>query len=416
MGGVKYLPYSFFEQKPYIRNRTLQIRNGGNDNNGRFIDPAIQYMVETSGFNVDCQSYQPVHEFINGQYIGVLNVREPNNKHFVDANYGWADDEIDQFAMSPDSGYVQKCGTPDAFIHLVDDLSPDAANAATYTEIEKLLDIDEFINYMATEFYLGSTDWPQNNVKGFRNRQDGKFRFVLFDIDFAFNTNSPFNTFMNKEIYTFDQLRPASLGRITEQIRLVTLFKNLLQNTNFRKQFIDAFCLVGGSVLEASRAEEIANQLQEVVSGPMDLEGRYWDLNNSANKVRNGLGSRLGNAINYLKNFGQMQLSGVNQITANFSANIGEAKIQLNGQDVPTASFNGTLFAPAVLKASAPEGYIFKGWKNSSGSIVSNNEEYDISNQSNVKLTATYEKLTDDRELLAAIAMPIKVNEVNAAV
>ena len=415
MGGVKYLPYSFFEQKPYIRNRTLQIRNGGNDNNGRFIDPAIQYMVETSGFNVDCQSYQPVHEFINGQYIGVLNVREPNNKHFVDANYGWDDDEIDQFEMSPDSGYVQKCGTPDAFIHLVDDLSPDAANAATYAEIEKLLDIDEFINYMATEFYLGSTDWPQNNVKGFRNRQDGKFRFVLFDIDFAFNTNSPFNTFMNKEIYTFDQLRPASLGRITEQIRLVTLFKNLLQNTNFRKQFIDAFCLVGGSVLEASRAEDIANQLQEVVSGPMDLEGRYWDLNNSANKVRNGLGSRLGNAINYLKNFGQMQLSGVNQITANFSANIGEAKIQLNGQDVPTAKFNGTLFSPAVLKASAPEGYTFKGWKNSSGSIVSTNEEYDISNQSNVALTATYEKLTDDRELLAAIAMPIKVNEVNAA-
>ena len=415
MGGVKYLPYSFFEQKPYIRNRTLQIRNGGNDNNGRFIDPAIQYMVETSGFNVDCQSYQPVHEFINGQYIGVLNVREPNNKHFVDANYGWDDDEIDQFEMSPDSGYVQKCGTPDAFIHLVDDLSPDAANAATYAEIEKLLDIDEFINYMATEFYLGSTDWPQNNVKGFRNRQDGKFRFVLFDIDFAFNTNSPFNTFMNKEIYTFDQLRPASLGRITEQIRLVTLFKNLLQNTNFRKQFIDAFCLVGGSVLEASRAENIANQLQEVVSGPMDLEGRYWDLNNSANKVRNGLGSRLGNAINYLKNFGQMQLSGVNQITANFSANIGEAKIQLNGQDVPTASFNGKLFAPAKLRASAPEGYIFKGWKNGSGTVVSTNEEYDISSQRNVTLTAVYEKLTDDKALKQAIAMPVKVNEVNAA-
>ena len=416
MGGIKYLPYQFFEQKPYIRNRTLQIRNGGNDNSGRFIDPAIQYMIETSGFNVDCQSYQPVHEFINGEYMGVLNVREPNNKHFVEANYGWDDDEIDQFEMSPDSGYIQKCGTPDAYLRLVDELSPNAANASTYTEIGKLLDIDEYANYMATEFYLGGTDWPQNNVKGFRNRQDGKFRFVLFDLDFAFNTNNPFNTFLNKENYTFDELRPhgTGLGRLTAQIRFVTLFKNLLQNADFRKRFIDAYCIVGGSVLEASRASEIADQLQEIVSGPMDLEGRYWNLNNSANTVRNGLGSRLNTAINYLKNYNSMQLSGVNQITACFSANIEGAKIQLNGHDVPTTYFNGILFAPAVLKASAPEGYTFKGWKEGN-TIVSQNEEYDISNESDVTLIAVYEKLKDDNAMKEAIAMPIKVNEVSAS-
>ena len=417
MGGVKYLPYPFFEQKPYIRNRTLQIRNGGNDNNGRFVDPAIQYMVETSGFNVDCQSYQPVHEFINGEYMGVLNVREPNNKHFVEANYGWGDDEIDQFEMSPDSGYIQKCGTPDAYIRLVDELSPNAADEATYAEICKLLDIDEYANYMATEFYLGGTDWPQNNVKGFRNRQDGKFRFVLFDIDFAFNSNSPFTTFMGKEIYTFDQLRPASLGRITDQIRFVTLFRNLLQNDSFRKQFIDAFCIVGGSVLEASRATEIANRLQSVVSGPMNLDGNGWALNNSANNVKNSLSGRLNTAINYLRNFSPMQLSGVKMITANLSVSTGDnsGRLQLNGHDVPTATFKGRLFAPAVVKASAPEGYTFKGWQDNSGTIVSSSEEYDISSLNIATLTAVFEKLTDDSQLLKAIAMPIKVNEVNAA-
>ena len=114
LGGDKNLLYPFFDQKPYIRNRTLQIRNGGNDNYGRFKDPALQYMAQSSELNIDCQSYQPVHEFINWSYVGVLNMREPNNKHYVYANYGWNDDEIDQFEMSPDSGYIQKCGTPDA--------------------------------------------------------------------------------------------------------------------------------------------------------------------------------------------------------------------------------------------------------------------------------------------------------------
>jgi hypothetical protein len=95
LGGNKNLPYSFFEEKPYIRNRTLQIRNGGNDTQARFRDPALQQIVRTSGIDIDYQSYQPVHEFINGRYIGVLNVREPNNKHYGSANYGIDTDEMD---------------------------------------------------------------------------------------------------------------------------------------------------------------------------------------------------------------------------------------------------------------------------------------------------------------------------------
>ena len=416
-GGVKYLPYQFFDQKPYIRNRTLQIRNGGNDNNGRIIDPAIQYIIETSGIDIDCQGYQPAHEFINGEYIGVLNVREPNNKHFVYANYGWDDDEIDQFEMSPDSGYVQKCGTPDVFNHLVDDLSPNAADPNVYAEICQLLDMDEYTNYMAAEFYLGSTDWPQNNVKGFRHVNGGKFRFVLFDIDFAFNTNDPFTTFMNKERYTFDELRPhgTGLGRITDNIRFVTLFKNLLNNDTFRKRFIDAFCLIGGSVLEASRASEIISQLKEAVSGPMDFENKGWDLNNSANKVTSNLSNRLNTAIGYLRGYSPMQLSNVTPQQVKLSSNVNGARLLVNGLDVPTGCFDGKLFAPIVLSAAAPEGYTFKGWQNASGTIVSTNAEYDISGKGTQTLTATYEPIATDQKLIDALAMPIKVNEVSAA-
>ena len=414
LGGVKYLPYTFFAQKPYIRNRTLQIRNGGNDTSCRFIDASLQYIVETSGFDLDCQSYQPVHEFINGSYIGVLNVREPNNKHYVEANYGWDDTEIDQFEMSPDSGYVQKCGTDEVFRHLVDDLSPNAADAATYAEIGKLLDIDAYANYMAVQFYLGGTDWPQNNVKGFRHRSGGKFRFVLFDLDFAFNSSNPFNDFLNKEYYTFDLLRPASLGQhVNEQIRFVTLFKNLLQNASFRKQFIDAFCIVGGSVLEKNRAATIITMLENNVKPAMQLTG--GSPSSSANSVRSNLNSRLSTAISYLRNYSAMQLSGVSAISATLSANIPSARIRLNGLDVPTGSFSGTVFAPAVIKASAPEGYVFKGWQNASGRVVSTSEEYNISSQSSVTLTAVYEQVATDEQLMANIAMPIKVNEVSAA-
>ncbi len=365
LGGNKNLPYPFFKEKPYIRNRTLQIRNGGNDTGCRIKDPALQYIVQSSGIDIDVQSYEPVHEFINGQYIGVLNVREPNNKHYVYANYGWDEEEIDQFEMSPDSGYIQKCGTDEAFLELVDNLSFNAADNDVYAEICKMLDIDEYVNYMAAEFYLANWDWPQNNVKGFRNRDNGKFRFIYFDLDGSFQAGDPFGTFMAKDWYTFDPLYPTSLGHIEGPIRFVTLFRNLLDNASFRKKFIDTFCLMGGSVYEANRAVDIVDQLVARVNPAMRLEGGSAD--NTANSIKNFIRRRNGEAINSLRNYWMFDLYDTTPQRVTLQSDVEGADILVNGIKVPTGYFDGHLFKPATLQAVAPAGHVFQGWASGHG-------------------------------------------------
>ena len=369
LGGNKNLPYPFFEDKPYIRNRTLQVRNGGNDTGCRIKDPALQYIVQSSGIDVDCQSYQPVHEFINGKYIGVLNVREPNNKHYVYANYGWDDDEIDQFEMSPDSGYVQKCGTDASYLELVDYLSEDAANSDTYKAICQLLDIDEYINYMATEFYLCNWDWPQNNVKGFRKTAGGKYRFVLFDLDGSFNSGDPFGGFMGKEMYTFDQLYPTNLGRIRDQIRFVTLFRNLLSNADFRRKFIDTYCIMGGSVFEANRAISIIDKLAERANPAMAIEG--GSVNSTANQLRNSLQNKMEQSTSAIRNYSAFGLSDVQAQRVTLSSDVSNAQLMINGIQVPTGKFDGRLFQPVTLRAVAPGGYAFQGWVKDGGTETS---------------------------------------------
>jgi len=366
MGGDKNLPYPFFTQKPYIRNRTLQIRNGGNETDIRFKDAAIGTLIQTSGTYLDVQSYQPIHEFVNGRYIGLLNIREPNNKHYAYANYGWDDDEIELFEMGPDSGYVQKCGTGERF-DLLMDLSADAANSETYAEICRQLDIDEYVNYMAAEFYLGSTDWPHNNVKAFIPlTEGGQWHFVIFDLDFSFNTNNPFNDFFNKEWHLFNELYPAGQERIYDQIRIVTLFKNLLQNAQFRRKFIDTFCLMGGSVFEANRVATLIDQLAERVQPALAMEGKsVWS---SANDIKNKFASRLSTATGYLRNYSTFALSSKNPQSVTLSSDTEGAQLFVNGQQVPTGYFKGNLFAPVTLKAAAPAGYAFQGWIQNSGS------------------------------------------------
>ena len=411
-GGEKDLLYPFFEQKPYIRNRTLQIRNGGNEyNNGRIKDGALQVIIGSSGIDIDYQSYQPVHEFINGNYVGVLNVREPNNKHYVYANYGWDDDEIDQFEMSPDSGYIQNCGTPDAFLELVDELSPNAANPQTYAEICRVLDIDAYINYMAAQMYLGGDDFPQNNVKGFRHRDNGRFRFVVFDLDFAFNLSNPFSTFFNKENYTFDQLRPASLGRRSGRIAFVTLFKNMLKNADFRRRFIDAYCIMGGSVFEKERSSAIIDELLSNVEPAMRLEGA--SASGGASRVKDGLNNRLSTAISALKNYSTFNLSSTSPQQVMLSSDVEGARLFINDEVVPTGSFDGQLFQPVTLRAEAPAGYAFNGWVDGKGVVYDARQKVAMPNGT-VNLKATFRKLSDTENTRQGIT-PVRINEVSGA-
>ena len=105
----------FAGSKPYNKYKTLLVRNGGNDTYSRIYDAAIHEIFLRSGFYIDCQAWQPCHVFFNGRYLGMLNIRENNNKHYGESGYGIDTDEIDQFELNSTLGYEQKSGTRDAF-------------------------------------------------------------------------------------------------------------------------------------------------------------------------------------------------------------------------------------------------------------------------------------------------------------
>ncbi len=369
-----YLPCDFFAEKPYLKHKSLQMRNGGNDTSCRIKDPALQEIVLRSGIDVNCQAYLPVMHYINGKYAGVINMREPNNKHYVYANYGLDDDEIDQFEMSPDSGYVQKCGTYESMQRWYD-LSARCADDEVYEEIKQMVDIDEYCNYMAVEFFLGSTDWPQNNVKGWKPiTEGGKYRFILYDLDFAFNSTNTFSDFAGKQTYTFDQLYGEPVDHITKEIEMVTIFLNMLGNDQFRRQFIDSYCLVAGSVFEPSRCEAIINELCDNVSASQSIRSEVYGSGSTpwstANDMLGSLtASRRNTMMNTLRNYSAMKLSGTTAQNVKLSANISEARLLVNDLPVPTNAFDGQLFAPVTLRAQAPAGYKFDGWKLVSGTV-----------------------------------------------
>ena len=347
--GQNHLDYAFFPQKPYIRSKALLVRNGGNDDNCRFMDPAMTTIVQRSGIDLDVQSTVQVAEYINGEFRGVLNLRETNNDKFVYANWGYDDEEIDYF-----ENFKFSNGTDEAWNHLME-LSERIDSNNFPDEIKTLLDIDEFINYMAVEMFLGNSDWPNNNVKGYRNRDDGRFRFILFDLDQIFNRWCPMN-----HLSTLD-------GQFADE-QLVVLLRNLLGNDAYRKKFIDTFCIIAGSVFERERVMEMVNEIADDMRPMLQLDNRNPD--GTANEIKSKMQTRLNDILGpqgQLEQFQPAQIGGLQRQTVTLSADTPGAHITINGIDVPYADFKGYLFQPVKLEAKAPAGYRFAGWSAGAG-------------------------------------------------
>ena len=414
--GENKIAYSFFNDRQNVRYKSIKLRNGGNEYNaGRVKDAALQTIIRTSGLHVETQGFQPVHQFFNGNYIGVLNMREPNSKHYGYTVYGLDNDNMDQFKMSPDSGYVQQAGTRDSWEQLLS-LSENASDEKTYAEIEKLVDIEEYINYLAVEFYLASTDYPQNNIKGFRDRNDGRFRFVLFDIDFAFGTNDPFGNFTSKQWKTFDELRGYGDNfkpgdRWTLEIEFVTLFINMMNNERFRKQFIDSYALITGSVFEPNRCYDIANEIATIVNPAFRIGG---ETTFSISKITNNLTADTQNSrISQLKTFIRNNYGSIGtEQTVTLASENAAARLMVNDLPVPTGKFSGKLYYPITVKAVAPAGYLFDAWKTGSRT-VSTQAEFQLNEGETYNLTATFKKVSA-AQLAKTDYHPIKINEVCA--
>lgn len=386
--GKGHFDYRVFKNKPYQEYKQLMIRNGGNNNKTyggpRIMDAITQQVLATSGFYVDTQEYQPAHVFINGEYLALMNVREPTNRFHGTANYGYDDDEMDSFEYSNGS-YHQKRGTREAFDKMIQ-LSHSADSDEGFARLAEVLDTDEFVRYMASICYTGSGDWVlnNNNVKGYRWQEDGKFHFVFFDQDL-----------------TWDHTNNVELLE-TEGNEVVELYQNLKQNPTFRKQFVTAYCILHGSIYTPERCQDIADSICNLVSDALAFDKRYTQAT-----IRILQKTMWGESYRESRILSLMRAYGLNDsIHVNISTNCPFARIQIEDMDLPLSKFSGVLFGPVTVSTNAAEGYRFVDWQDETGEC-SPGAEFTISQGGTY--TAVYEQTEEDDEV-----SPICINEVSA--
>ena len=231
----------------------LILRNSGQDfyrYTTMFRDAMIQGLVDH--LNFDTQSYRPAVVFINGEYWGIMNIRERYDRHYLSRAHGIDPDRIDYM-----SGFATvKEGSSVHFRAYRDYLSQhDITDSVHFAHVGTMLDIDNFIDYNITNIYANNQDWPGNNRDFFRHQtefdpddpgagsgRDGRWRYMLIDTDFSFgHQGSPprphDDTYLNMLAIATGTPSTDAPNPAWSTFEL----RRLLENDQFRSQFINRF-------------------------------------------------------------------------------------------------------------------------------------------------------------------------------
>jgi len=396
--------YSFFEGNGYSSFERLILRNSGNDYNRTYLlDAFIHTSVKHLHFST--QSYQPTVAFLNGEYWGMLNLRERYDKKYFERVFNIDEDELDYIELN---GVVSlKEGDLTHYNNLINFVENNSlASEDNYTYVATQLDPENFADYYITETFINNGDWPANNVELFRKKtavyepgaaygQDGRWRWILKDTDLSF---SPGNA------YTYNTLSfiTQENGQAYNAPWATVLFRKMLENEGFKKYFVNRFADLLNSTFLPSRLTSIFNELKQDIAGEMPNHIARWSTissiqswNQNCESVLEFAQQRPDYQRQHIRE--KFELSANLDVTLNVSddsqgyiaINTININVQTQGVEEHPYPWTGIYFnnVPVTLKAVALPGYVFSHW---SGNSSSTQAEITLTPVENISLIAHF--------------------------
>jgi hypothetical protein len=358
--GADNIRYPLFLSKQIDRFTSIMLRNSGNDwNRTMFHDGMMQSLI-MGQMDIDFNAFSPSAVYLNGQYWGILNTREKINEGYLHSNYGLDEDSIDFLER-----YMEIiAGSSADYNALLNFLNSNSlASSVNYQYVKDRIDIDEYINYLIVQIYSSNTDWPGNNLKYWKSKRPGsKWRWILFDLDFGFGLygSSPDHNTLAFATETNGPDWPNPPWS-------TFLFRKLLENEEFRKQFIDRFTIHIYSTYNPARVNHIIDSIRQIFATEIPYHFNRWggsvnDWENNINVARNFAALRPGYMMTHLQNFFSLSAPYSVKVTSNTKQ---PSFVSLNEVIINDTAFEGSYFGNRQIRINAlsNKDYVFKQWK-----------------------------------------------------
>ncbi|MCE1189218.1 MAG: CotH kinase family protein [Ignavibacteria bacterium] len=270
--GYSKLNYKLFPWLNVTEYNNFILRNSGQDwYRTMFRDAMVQTLIGRTT-SVDVMAYKPAVVFLNGAYWGIHNIREKLNEHYVESHYGVNPDSVDVIEMS--KSVSASNGTTVAYNALIDYLnSHDLSIAENYEYIKSVIDINNYVDYMAVEIYAANGDWPGNNTQLWRERSpNGKWRWMVYDLDYTFGGNSAGQYNTNTLATVTAENGPSYPNPPWSTL----LLRKLLANPDFKNLFIQKSAAHGNITFRKEYVNQLIDSLAAVIAPELPRHRARW--------------------------------------------------------------------------------------------------------------------------------------------
>ena len=272
--GRSTIAYRAFSLEASDSYPTLYLRQGAEFQNG------LAYHLLKGQMDLDIIAYRSVVVFINSKYWGVYNLLEKDNEEYLARHHGIDPWKID--LLNIQNNYVMvKRGDATAYNKLLGFVRlADMKDDKNYRYVATQINIDQYLDYIIFNHFIGNRDWF-NNIACWRTRQPpSRWRWIASDLN---------STFISHKIG--DTVYDYKLNHLRRNRQLKIGFLELLDNREFRHEFIQRFAGYLNTVFHPRRVSDIFSRLNRAVEpeaarhfSRWPTEG-YYGLNNPKNPV-----------------------------------------------------------------------------------------------------------------------------------
>ncbi len=210
---------------------------------GRALIEDIVAQEIVKGVGLEQQTFQAVIVFINGEYFGLYSIRDRIDEHYLAYKFNLHRDSFDVIDGHADRGFSAIHGDNTDFLNVLSFIKENnLSKLENYEFIASKIDIDNLINYYAIEIFFANLDWPIHNIKMWKRKKNGKWRFLLYDLDGGFSHKTKKDLEEDHTVDMFDRLlKPDDCRSCKNTTNSTVLFRGLSESDVFRQKFGDRY-------------------------------------------------------------------------------------------------------------------------------------------------------------------------------
>lgn len=352
-----------FSSKPITKFKSLVLRNSGNDYQySKFRDAMMTNLVRK--MDTDIQAFQPVIVYLNGEYWGVMNLREKINEDYLESNHGVNSDEID---MLQNNAMILE-GDNENYLDMIKFAeTSDMTLKSSYDWMAQQMDFSNFTDYQLSQIYFDNRDWPGNNIKYWRSQSAGEFqkwRWLMYDTDFGFGIYVSKAWERNSMVFATEVNGPNWPNPPWSTF----LLRKLLENDQFRIEFINRFADMMNTTFEPNSVVNHIDSIAKIIEPEIQNNAKRWgnpsviQWQNNVQIMRDFARYRVDHTRNHIKQ--KFSLPNIHDVLVSVLPSTG-GTVLLNTIKIQHSFFRGKYFenVPIKLTASSLPGYKFKSWE-----------------------------------------------------